>query len=177
MTLFAEYAARFARGERPDLRDYLARAGREADELAQLVDAFLVRTEPPPPDEETVALTTAWLAGEPPLVELRARRGLRRSEVVDALIERFGLDRAKREKVARYYHEVETGQRVPADERLVAALAEILRGRVGDLLSWRPRPLAAQPAYYRAESAAAAPAPAAAPGEPDEIDRLFAVRG
>jgi hypothetical protein len=176
MTLFEEYAASFARGERPDLRAYLARAGEEADELAQLVDAFLARAEPPPPDDEAVALAGAWLASEPPLVGLRARRGVRRAEVVEALIARFGLDPAKRAKVARYYHEVEIGQRIPADERLIAAIAEILRTRASDLLSWRPRPIAPQPAYYRTEAAAAVPLSTPLAEEPDEIDRLFAPR-
>jgi hypothetical protein len=59
---------------------------------------------------------------------------------------------AKREKVKRYYHEVETGQRIPADERLISALAEILRMRASDLLSWRPRPLGAAPGYFRADA-------------------------
>ena len=172
-SLFEEYAAGFERGERPDLRTYLERAGEGRDELAGLVDLWLRIAPAPEPDEESVALAAAWLAGEPPLVELRARRGLKRGAVVDALIDRFGLDRAKREKVKRYYHEVETGQRVPADERLVTALAEILRTRASDLLAWRPRPLLAEPAYFRTEALVAAPPPRAAE-EPDEIDRLFA---
>ncbi len=172
MTLFDEYAARFARGERPDLREYLSRAGEGADELAQLVDGFLARAEPPEPDKEAVARMQEWL----PLVQVRTRRRLRRVEVVDALIERFGLDPAKRKKVERYYHEVETGQRIPADERLVVALGEVLRTSVSELLAWRPRPPAAQPAYYRAnEPQPVAPAAPAAE-EPDDIDDLFRTR-
>lgn len=174
MRLFDEWAARFARGERPDLREYLARAGDGQEEVARLAEAWLARTEPPEPDEEAIALAQAWIEGAPPIVALRARRGLRRGEVVDALIERFGLDRAKREKVRRYYHEVETGQLVPGDERLVAALADILRTRVSDLLALRPRPLAAEPAYYRALATDALTRPPAAPEDAlDEIDRLF----
>jgi hypothetical protein len=176
MILFEDYAARFARGERPDLREYLGRAGPKADKLAQLVDAFLMRAEPPAPDEETIALTEAWLTGQPPLVELRTRRGLRRAQVVDALIDRFRLDPAKRQKVARYYHEIETGQRTPADESLLTALAEILRTRVGDLISWRPLPSPASAAYFRASAAEPAAPPTPAREEPDEIDRLFAPR-
>lgn len=177
MELFEEYAARFARGERPDLREYLERAGEEAEELARLADAFLARVEPPEPDEEAVALAQAWLEGQPPLAALRARRGLKREAVVEALIERFGLDRGKREKVRRYYHEVETGLRIPAEKRLLAALAEILHARVADILALRPRPLEAKPTYYRAVGAPPA-APPATQGEPeDEIDLLFRARG
>ena len=180
MTLFEEYAACFTRGERPDLREYMARAGEDGEELAQLVDTYLARVEPPPPDEESVALTQAWIDGQPPLAELRSRRGLKREQVVDRLIEIFNLDPRKRPKVARYYHEVETGQRVPADEGLLAALAEILRTRVSDILALRSRPLEAEPAYLRAASPVPAPTSqpsAAREEEADEVDLLFRARG
>jgi hypothetical protein len=173
MTLFEEYAARFERGEQPDLRTYLERAGDDREELASLVDTWLVVAPAPEPDEEAVALTQAWIAGEPPLVALRARRGLRRAEIVDRIIEHFSLDPAKRQKVARYYHEVETGQLAPSP-RIRDALAAIF-GRA--LPDWRVRPLDVQPAYHRVATQAA-PAPAAhaieAVEEPrDEVDELF----
>jgi hypothetical protein len=47
MRLFDEYAARFARGERPDARAYLARAGSGEDELAALIERYLERVQPP----------------------------------------------------------------------------------------------------------------------------------
>jgi hypothetical protein len=170
MTLFEEYAARFARGEQPDLRDYLEQAGDRREELATLVDGWLARVEPPPPDEESVQRMRAWLAGQPPLLELRTRRGLRRSEVVDALIERFGLDRQKRAKVERYYHEVESGSLRPS-RRIAEALGELFGTPVR---AWKPRPLAAEAAYFRAEEPIAATAAAPARPEPlDEIDELF----
>ena len=177
MTLFDEYAASFARGERPDLRRYLARAGDRQEELARLVDGWLARVEPPDPDEDAVALAQAWIHGEPPLLELRRRRGLTRDEVVDFLIKTFGLDLKKREKVKRYYHEVETGRLVPAEAKLASALGELLGSRVSDALSWQPRPVAAQAAYYRTEAPAAAAMPSPPiPAEPDEIDLLFRPR-
>jgi hypothetical protein len=177
MELFEEYAGRFAGGERPDLREYLARAGEGRDELGRLVDRFLQWAEPPEPGEDAVAIAQAWIEGEAPLVALRARRGLRREAVVDFVIETFGLDPAKREKVRRYYHELETGQldRRGVSARLMEALAKLLGAQVGDLLAWRPRPPTAEVPYYRA-SAPAMAAPAAAPpvqDEPDEIDALF----
>jgi hypothetical protein len=169
MTLFEEYVASFERGERPDLRAYLERAGKARDELAALVDVWLQVAPAPEPDEETVDLTRAWLAGEPPLLALRTRRRLRRAEVVDRIIERFSLDRAKRQKVERYYHEVETGQLAPSP-RIREALEAIL-GRAA--LAWKPRPLAAEPAYYRAPAAMAAPSMEIEPEPWDEIDELF----
>jgi hypothetical protein len=177
MELFEEYAGRFAGGERPDLREYLARAGEGQDELARLVDSFLQWAEPPEPEEDAVAVAQAWIEGEAPLVALRTRRGLRRDAVVDFLVETFGLDPAKRAKVRRYYHELETGQldRRRVSARLVDALGTLLDTRVGELLAWKPQPMAPEPAYYRA-SAPTMAAPAAAPPsreEPDEIDVLF----
>jgi hypothetical protein len=180
MVLFEEYVASFARAEHPDLRAYLERAGAGRDELAALVDGWLQAAPPPEPSEEEVALTRAWLEGQPPLVELRARRGLRRSDVVRALIARFRLDPAKEEKVDRYLHQVETGSLVPAEQRLLDALADILRVRTHELLTLRPRPLPAQAAYYRVQPDAAAATPPAAsappPSEADEIDELFRAR-
>src|SRR5919108_1326944 len=179
--LFDDYVRRFTRGERPDLRDYLTRAGERADELGGLVDAFLLRVPPPEPDEAGRALAEAWVKGDAPLVELRARRGLRRDEVVDTLVKELDLDRAKRSKVKRYYHELESGLLEPrrVDARVWEVLAEALRARVSDLVSWRPRPLQLDAAYYRVDVAAGAPMsiparaePAERP-EPDEIDRLF----
>ena len=178
LALFDEYAARYARGERPDARDYLRRAGEGADELAGLLERYVTAAPPPEPSEDAVAALAAWLGGEPPLLELRRRRGLRREAVVTALVRLLGLDPAKREKIAGYYHQLETGQleveRV--DRRLFAALAETLKARVEDVLAWPAPAPRAQAAYYRApgEPAAAAPPPTTAePQEWDEIDELF----
>src|SRR4051812_26218471 len=107
--LFDEFAASFARGERPDAREYLERASDGRDELAALIDGYLERVPPPAPDNDAVLLASAWLAQQPPLLELRTQRGLRRDEVVDTLVAALGLDSAKRDKVKRYYHELEGG--------------------------------------------------------------------
>src|SRR6266480_1484333 len=48
--LFDEYAAAYARGERPRAREYLTRAGPQADELAGLIDQFLQRSPAAEPD-------------------------------------------------------------------------------------------------------------------------------
>ena len=178
LELFEEYVAAFAAGERPDLRAYLERAGDGREELAALVDRFLVWADAPEPDEDAVAIAQAWIDGEAPLVALRVRRGVKREEVVAWVMERFGLASGLREKVALRYHQLETGQLDVggADPALVEGLAGFFHARVADLLAWKPRPLAAEPAYFRAEAppppaSAVTPAPAAA--EPDEVDRLF----
>ena len=186
--LFDEYAAAFARGEEPDLREYLARAGEGADELARLVEAFVAVAAAPEPSEERVALTRAWAAGDSPLLEARTRRGVRREDVVEAILSRFGLAADKRQKVAGYYHELEAGLLDPlrVDRGVWELLAELLRSSVSDLRR-RPRlsppPAGLAVAYRRStpkavfESVApAAPAAAQAPEPPeppDEVDRLF----
>ena len=111
--LFDEYAAAYARGERPRAREYLARAGPQADELAGLIDEFLQRSPAAEPDEETMTIVGALVEGHPPLLELRVQRGLRRAQVVDALVRLLGLDVKKEAKVAGYYHQLEV-----ADPRL-----------------------------------------------------------
>src|SRR5512133_3597017 len=97
--LFAEYADAYARGEHPRAEEYLARAGGQADELARLLERFVRAAPAREPDAATLALTEAALTGEPPLLLLRTRRGLRRDEVVDALMSALALDAKKREKV------------------------------------------------------------------------------
>jgi hypothetical protein len=176
--LFDDYAARFARGERPDAQVYLARAGEGADELSALIDRYLESAPAPAPDDDEVALAAAWAEDEPPLLTLRNRRGLRRDEVVDSLIGALALDRAKRDKVKDYYHQLETGQlelrRV--DRRVFDVLAETLRARFDDVRAWRARPFEAQTTYARLDALAddlRLPTVPKKPEERDEIDVLF----
>ena len=180
MRLFDDFAARFARGERPDAREYLAQARDGADELAALIDRFLETVPPPPPDEDALVAVEAWLAGEPPLLELRKRRGVKVDGVVDALVDQLSLDRAKRAKVKRYYQQLETGLLDPArvSGRVFDALSETLHARVRDALTWRPRPSALEGTYLRADAMADVRMLAHGPAAPelaerDEIDKLF----
>lgn len=188
--LLDDYAARFARGESPDVRDYVERAGDEGPALAGLIDRFLQAAPPPAPRAEHVAMFEAWLAGETPLLELRRRRGRTREAVVDALMGRLELDPAKREKVAEHYHRLESGLlRVGrVDERVVAVIARALDARPGDLafLAPRHRPEALGFAREAEPRAAALHRALAAPPlepladrerEPDEVDRLFGAGG
>ncbi|HXV57729.1 MAG TPA: hypothetical protein VD704_07670 [Gaiellaceae bacterium] len=179
ITLFDEYAARWARGEAPDAREYLARAGPAAGELADLLDRFLASAPPGEPDPELAASFAAWAAGEPPLLVLRVRRGVRREAIVEAIVERFALAEARRPKVGRYVHRLETGQLDArgVDPGVLEAWAGVLRARVEDLLAWRPEPAPRTAAsYLRAADPAAADAlaPPTPADERDEVDELFA---
>jgi hypothetical protein len=177
--LFDDYAARFARGERPDAREYLARAGEGADELAAMIDGFLQAAPVPAAGEDERVLAAAWIEGEPPLLQLRNRRGLKRDAVVDALISALGLDPGKREKVKGYYHRLETGLLEPrrVDGRVFEVLADTMRVSLTDVRAWRPQPQAIEAAYMRrdAEAARLTPPPVTAgeDEESDEIDLLF----
>jgi hypothetical protein len=183
LALFEEYAAAYARGEGPRARDFLARAGGDADELAGLLDGFLRRAPAPRPDAEALAAVGALISREPPLVALRNERGIRVEQVVDALVKTLALDPKKRAKVRRHYQRLETGLLPP--KGVSARVWDVVAGLLGPgareaALGWRVDALAAPaPAYFRADAPAAAPAmrmrAAAEPKEPDEIDRLFGV--
>ena len=104
-------------------------------------------------------LARAWVEGQPPLLELRVQRGLKREEVVESLRERLGLAPELREKLRERYHELETGQLEPApvDRRVWEALADALRTRVDELGAWaRPVPPLEAQVMYRARAGRAA---------------------
>jgi hypothetical protein len=183
--LFEEWAARLAREERPDPREYIDRAGPQSEELARMMDRFLRASRPPRPAEETVEFVRAWAAGEPPLVALRTRQGVKRESVVDAVMRAFGLPEQKRAKVKRYYEELEAGMLDPRQlaAELVEVLAQALRTRPTQLFVLRPRPsqLPPAPAMYRlSDPRVAVAASVRAAGEPeraDEVDWIFGTAG
>lgn len=182
LNLFDEFAASFAGGRDPDVRELLARAGDDAPALAKLVDSFLAGSDPPQPDPERVELMRAWARGEPPLLELRKTRRLKRAELVSRLTGLLGLSPDREQKVARYYHELEAGLLEPrgVDARVWDALRQVLGADVRSLARWRPAPVQAQPAVlYRRARAAPLAADAGThrpPAEEDEVDRLFRSR-
>src|SRR5947208_12321437 len=90
--LFAQYAAAYSRGERPDAAEFLELAGPGAPKLSRLIDAFLARAPAPARDEETLALFDAFQAGESPLLRARVARGVKREAGVSALVGRIGHD-------------------------------------------------------------------------------------
>jgi hypothetical protein len=173
--LFARYADAYARGERPQAREFLAQAGGEADELAALIDGFLARAPARPPSRETEALLEAFVAEEPPLVALRAGRGVRVNDVVDALVGGLGLGPDRWDKVKRLYQRLEQGglDPRPVSERVWALVERVVPG-AREVARVPPRPAAAQ-ALFRLDAHAAAPPPMPEPPrEPlDEVDELF----
>jgi hypothetical protein len=73
-TLFDEYATRYLRGERPDVREYLERAGVERDSLGALLDRFLQGVPAREPSAEEVVVMRARVEQQPPLLVLRLLR-------------------------------------------------------------------------------------------------------
>jgi hypothetical protein len=181
--LFDEFATSYLRGERPDVGVFLERAGAERDELGLLLDRFLEAVPARASSEEEIVALQARLEQQPPLLVLRLRRALRREAVVEALVSRLGLDPAKSGKVGGYYADLEVGilDPKPVDRRVWDVLAEVLganaRALAGGMRPEAP-PLAAayhrEPALMLREALIEAPeSAAAAPAEPDEVDRLF----
>jgi len=181
-TLFDEYATRYLRGERPDVREYLQRAGAEREEFCRLVDRFLEAVPAREPTEEDVVIMQARIEQQPPILVLRLRRALSREAVVAALVDRLRLDPAKSGKVAGYYHDLEVGNLdpEPVSRRVWDVLAELLSANVRWLAGLRPEGPAAAVAYRREPTLMQAKLDRAAPvgaatevAEPDEIDMLF----
>jgi hypothetical protein len=177
--LFIDYATAYVRGEQPHARDYLARAGDGADELGRLLETFVGSAPRPQADPDTVALVSAWAEAEPPLVHLRASRGVRVDEVVDAIVEEAGLTTADAPKVKGYYQRLEQG-RLDASgvsERVWSVLRRLIGPAAATAAAWNARPLAPQAAFYRAEAptlaATAAMAEDRLAPERDKVDELF----
>jgi hypothetical protein len=178
--LFDDYAVRYARGEHPDPVRYFEQAGARADELAQMLDAFLQWAPPPTPDEAAVTLMHAWLGGQPPLRELRVSRGLRVDEIVGELRSQLGLDVSLSGKLRRYFQRLERGSLDVncVDQRIFDVLSAALNTSSSILLSWARAPrgdqLLAAPAYRAEREPTVAPAiPLADEEDWDEVDELF----
>ena len=180
--LFDEFATRYVRGEHPDVREYLERAGPEREELGRLIDRFLEVVPARKSTEEEIVLMQARLEQQPPILLLRLRRKLGREAVVAALVGQLRLDPGKSDKVGGYYHDLEVGNLDPdpVDRRVWDVLADVLEANVGALAGYRPEAPPPAAAYLRERSgmqaklSERAAAPAVPPDEgPDEIDRLF----
>jgi hypothetical protein len=151
-----------------------------------MLDRFLASAPPAEPPVERVEMMRAWIAGEPPILELRKRRGLTRDVVVERLLALLGLRPERSLKVRRYYHELETGLLEPrgVDRRVWEALAQVLGASAADLAGWRPRRLDARPAFRMSGEAMldegavfSSVLSSAAAEEVDEVDRLFTGSG
>jgi hypothetical protein len=201
--LLYEFIAEDRSGGDADPLAYLRRArGTDRAELEALIDAYLARAPrrrvDQAADEPATARRTAdeltralfgcngwWPALLP---RLRAAARLRRSEVVDRLARDLGATE-REAKVGAYYHAMEQGT-LPAagvSDRVLDALAAIV-GTTAAQLRDAGRAIGGPPpgphrgaAFARIgtpdpellEEPPAAPAPAPAAGQRDEIDELF----
>lgn len=190
LQLFEEFAARYAAGEAPDPGPYLDRAGERAERLAALIERHVEAAPLRTPGPDEIAALESWLErGEPTLLALRVRKGLTRDTVVDALGRTFEVAAAGREKLAGYYHQLESGllDSTRVDARVFAALAKLFGVDRSELVILPGRPLVPEQAYFRRTEPPGAPPPGAwsapegqggpaqagALGERDEIDELF----
>lgn len=181
LELFEQFAARRARGERPDPIGYLALAGPGAGDLQRLIDGLLTSAPPPPPDPATLESMRALVAGEPALLELRLGRAMRVDEVVSGLVSQLRLGAGRADKVKRLYQQLEAGLLDPSrlDRRLIRALSRTLGVPERDLPLGGPPPSPTPlPAYARGAATTAAAEWSVQledAGPPDEVDRLFGV--
>ncbi len=193
--LFERYKAAFAAGQGSDPQPYLEQvAGGDRRELAALIDGFLARGARPAFTPEAFAAAQSSPLAERVLASLtegwpvllpqaRDRAGILRSDVVTRLAEALGVS-ARRDKVERYYHQMEKGLLEPAgvSERVLGALSDIVGVSVDRLRAAAravpPPPAGAAPTFARVASAPRMAAAAAAdaveePAEWDEVDELF----
>ena len=205
--LLAEFVAAFDAGDSPDPNPLLERvSGAERQELAQLIDQHLMAAPRQAWDPDAYEASRAKVAVErvyesiegvsgtwPELLpQLRNRARIKRSELVARLAAALGAgtERARVEKVAGYYNQMEHGL-LPADgvsARVIEALAEIVgtdagtlrsagRGAAasggGEALAFARKAMLDSDYLPSAEEIEGAPAsPAPAPTR-DEIDELF----
>src|SRR5690348_15877835 len=112
--LFDDYAAAYARGDRPSADDYLERASDEREKLARLLGEFLIRTPVPAPTDDEVRMLGLNVAEEPPLLRLRLQRRMKVDDVVNALVKLLALDPTTHAKVKHYFQRHECGLLEPA---------------------------------------------------------------
>lgn len=138
--LFDDFAARWVRGEHPDVRVYLERAGEQREELAQLLDRYIAAATVHTPSNETLAAFDALLPGgedPPPMIAVRVQMGLGRAEVVRQLCSGLGLSKTAEAKVGSYYSKLETGSLDPrrVSPRVWHTLATVLGGGIRRLMT------------------------------------------
>ena len=129
-TLLDELARRHARGEPLDVEGTLAKAGDRADELAPLIEAFLLRAPRRAPSDESLAYVRSL--DDPPMTRARVAKALKVDDVVDAIVTACEVRPEARPKVRRYYQQLEGGILDPS--RVAASVWDAITGLLG-----RPR--------------------------------------
>jgi hypothetical protein len=202
--LLQEYIAEHRAGGEADPLAYLEQVeGLDRDELAALIDAYLVRSPGQPWDEEAYRGSAAerlveslkeslvGASGSWPVLlpELRHRAKIKRGQLVERLAAGLGVT-GREEKVAYYYNQMEHGRLRPdgVSDRVLDALAGIVDTtrdalrKAGQVVA----PADADDAVFARMSApredyaapGGMPSPADSPAraddaEHDEVDELF----
>src|SRR5439155_18614840 len=112
--LFDEFVDAHVSGERPDVREFLLKAGSESHQLGLLIDRYLEAAPVEEPDPETVVALTARLEHLTPLTAARRRLPLKIDDLVEQLRELLGLDETLRARLRAAYQELEAEQLDPA---------------------------------------------------------------
>lgn len=202
--LLSAYVAEHKSEGAADPTPYLAKVeGLDREELIALIDAYLVRSPGRPWDPDAMAGSFAATIKQkfndladggsgmwPSLLpDLRNAAHLPRSVVIDQLSEAIGAA-DKKEKVGRYYNEMEHGRLAASgvSDRVLAALAKIFGSSVAELRAAGSDaalgPHDAAVVFARRVSSSDSPEGVASPGDPDlgtrntgaaedEVDRLF----
>ena len=106
-TLLDELARRHARGEPLDVEGTLVKAGARSDELAPMIETFLVRA--PVASRRAQALAYVRTLDDPPMLRARVAKALRVDDVVDEIVKACKIHPDARPKVRRYYQQLEGG--------------------------------------------------------------------
>ena len=200
-TLFEQFVAAFEASADTDPLAFVRRAAPDARlDLASRIDAYLEGAPRRPLDQmpaddrsteaivDGLARSLASDAGVWPamLPRLRDRARLRRADLVARLADALGVS-SQREKVKRYYHEMELGTLPPdgVSDKVLDALAKILDSsrerlrdagiQLGEPAPGLPRVVFMRTARGEAADQAAGSSAATNAGEAqfDEVDELF----
>ena len=177
-TLLDELARRHARGEPLDVEGLLAQAGDRSDELAPMIETFLVRAPRRIASAQTLAYVRAL--DDPPILRARVAKALRVDDVVDAIMTACRLQPGSRAKVRRYYQQLEGGVLDPAP--VAASVWEAISALLGRSREALTVPHAGVPnasPMYRADrlfepgEVLVLAERAVEPEPPDDVDALF----
>lgn len=200
-SLFQGFAEAYRRDPATDPWDYLGQVeGTDREELAALIDRFLLSTPRRPWDPAAFSgsiaeRVTASVAAEPVpagwpelLPELRNTARLTRRSVVEGLAAALGAG-DRQDRVGAYYHRMEHGQLPPegVSDRVLDALAGILGSTTGALRRAGEAAAGGEgpggEVFARVGEPADVPAPDTgdevarsegdSPGPLDDLDRLF----
>ena len=177
-TLLDELARRHARGEPLDVEGLLAQAGDRSDELAPMIETFLVRAPRRTASAQTLAYVRAL--DDPPILRARVAKALRVDEVVDAIMAACRLQPDSRAKVRRYYQQLEGGvlDPEPVATSVWDAISALL-GRTRESLSVPHAGVPTASPMYRADrlfepgEVLVVAERLVEPEPPDEVDALF----